>query len=341
MAGNPYWSLLAASLRETGLMVSDGKNESLRLKWLWANRGKDIVLHLHYIQQFYAFEVYHAKPRWVLRFARNLIIARLLGYLTVFTLHNLTPTYPLYPAWADNLGHWIAVNLTARVIVHCQAAKHLLTERYGRRRNISVTHHPNFIDLYPNSITKAAARVKLNIDPDHLVFLFFGGIRPNKGIENLIAAFQRIKGENIQLIIAGQPNEHLDYYHQILELSKSEARIQIHGRIIPEDEIQIYMNASDLVVLPFRNILTSSSVMLAMSFARPVVTPAMGCIPEYVPPSAGVLYDPGDPEGLYKVLIHCMSLDLYEMGQAAFEQAGKFTWENMANQTLTAYGIRV
>lgn len=341
MAGNPYWSHLAASLRETGLMVSDGKNESLRLKWLWANRGKGIVLHLHYIQQFYAFEVYHAKLGWVLRFARNLIIARLLGYLTVFTLHNLTPTYPLYPAWADNLGHWTAVNLTNRVIVHCQAAKHLLTEHYGRRRDISVIQHPNYIDIYPNSITKAAARAKLNVDPDHLVFLFFGGIRPNKGIENLITAFQRIKDENVQLIISGQPNERTDYYHQILELSKSNVRIQIHGRIIPEDEIQIFMNASDLVVLPFRNILTSSSVMLAMSFARPVVTPAMGCIPEYVPPSAGVLYDPDDTEGLFNALTHCMSLELTEMGQAAFEQAGKFTWENMAHKTLIAYGIRV
>ena len=341
MAGNPYWSLLASSLRETGLMVSDGKNESLRLKWLWSNRGKGIILHLHYIQQFYAFEVHNAKLIWVLRFARNLFVARLLGYPTIFTMHNLTPTYPLYPAWADNLGHWIAVNLTDRVIVHCRAAKHLLTERYGRRKNISVIQHPNYIDIYPNSISKAAARAKLHIDPDHLVYLFFGGIRPNKGIENLIAAFQRIKDENVQLIITGQSNECQDYYHRILDLSKSDTRIRIHSRRIPEDEIQIYMNTSDLVVLPFRNILTSGSVMLAMSFARPVVTPAMGCIPEYVPQSAGVLYDPGDPEGLYQALTQCMSLDLCKMGQAAFKQARKFTWENMAYKTLTAYGIHV
>jgi len=54
-----------------------------------------------------------------------------------------------------------------------------------------------------------------------------------------------------------------------------------------------------------------------------------------------VLYDPGDPERLYKVLTLCMSLELTEMGQSAFEQARKFTWENMANQTLSAYGVRV
>jgi len=81
--------------------------------------------------------------------------------------------------------------------------------------------------------------------------------------------------------------------------------------------------------------------MLAMSFARPVVTPAMGCITEYVPSSAGMLYDPGNSEGLDIGLTHCMSMDLYEMGQAAFEQAKKFTWENMAHKTLTAYGIHV
>ena len=54
-------------------------------------------------------------------------------------------------------------------------------------------------------------------------------------------------------------------------------------------------------------------------------------------PSAGVLYAPSDPKGLYKALTYCMSLDLYEMGQAAFEQARKFTWENMAERTLLAY----
>ena len=104
LAANPYWSILHRALSDAGINFVPETSQFGR-RWLWANRKVVNVLHFHYIQQFYAYEGTHARLRWVLRFARNLLLARIWGYRTVFTLHNLSPTYPLHPGWVDYLGH--------------------------------------------------------------------------------------------------------------------------------------------------------------------------------------------------------------------------------------------
>ena len=48
-------------------------------------------------------------------------------------------------------------------------------------------------------------------------------------------------------------------------------------RYIPDAELQVWLRAADVVVLPFRDILTSGSAILALSFGRAVVAPALGC----------------------------------------------------------------
>ena len=51
-------------------------------------------------------------------------------------------------------------------------------------------------------------------------------------------------------------------------------------------------------MLPFRDILTSGSAILALSHGRPVIAPAIGCLPETLPADAAILYDPDAPEAL-------------------------------------------
>jgi beta-1,4-mannosyltransferase len=140
LAPNPYWAQLMSSLEKIGIRYSNESNNSFGRRWLFTNRGKVNILHLHYIQQFYAYEIEYARLRWVLRFARNLLLARALGYYTVFTVHNMTPTYPLRPVWVDYFGHWVAVNLTHSIIVHCCKAKELLEKTYQRQKKYMLSH---------------------------------------------------------------------------------------------------------------------------------------------------------------------------------------------------------
>jgi beta-1,4-mannosyltransferase len=338
LSGNPYWSGLAEALAIQGVQVEDPLSAYFGARWLWANRRDYRVLHFHYIQQFYAYEANYARLGWVLRFARNLLLARLLGYRTVFTLHNLEPTYPLEPAWVDYLGHWAIANLTGRVIVHCEAARQALAARYGRRSGVSVIPHPSFIGRYPNDISRQQAHASLSLTDEDFVFLFFGGLRPNKGIESLIQAFRRLEGGRLRLVIAGDPGQNQAYLQELQGRRQSDPRIRFTPQWVADEQVQEFMNAADVVVLPFARITTSSSAILAMSFSRPVIVPRLGCLPELVGENTGFLYNPMDGEGLFIALQESLTADLPAMGLNAYQSIEEFTWQNMAEQTLLAYG---
>ena len=340
LVANPYWSALRSGLIEAGLSFETDVSQFGR-RWLAAKRSSVDVLHFHYVQQFYAYEGTKASLRWVLRFASNLLLARAWGYRTVFTLHNLSPTYPLHPAWVDYWGHWVAANLSHSVIVHCDYARRALAERLGRRKHVYLVSHPHLIGVYPNEVTRKEARQHLGFSTKQMVYVFFGGIRPNKGIERLMDVFSRLPDCDLRLLIAGKPWPPPEYIELLKDRSDQDDRIRITAEHIPDERVQIYLNAADAVVLPFASILTSSSTILALSFGRPVVVPSMGCLPELVTQDIGLLYEPNDPESLACALEACRRLDLEGMGQHALDKVRTFSWQQMAAQTLDAYRMPV
>jgi beta-1,4-mannosyltransferase len=336
LANNPYWPLLKSALEELGAEVVPSTPLTFGRRWLVSHRGDVRVLHIHFVQPFYAYESVHARLRWVVRFARSLALARLFGYRTVFTLHDLRSPRPLQPAWVDYLGYWVAANCTDRVIVHCAAARSALRSHYGRRRGVHVVEHPGYVGVLPNRIDRDTARARFGLQPHQRVFLFFGALRRTKGVDDLIAAFTALGDADVRLLIAGAPDppSELQYWQA---RCAHDARIHLEPRYIADDEVEWFMNAADAVVFPFAEILTSGSVHLAMSFARPVIAPARGCLPELLAPDAGLLYDPNVPEGLRSALQHCLTADVATLGRAAFERVRTRTWRAAAEQTLAIY----
>ncbi len=65
---------------------------------------------------------------------------------------------------------------------------------------------------------------------------------------------------------------------------------------IPDDQMQVYLRAADAVVLPYRDVLSSGSAILAMTFGQPVIAPAIGCLPESLGSEGTILYDAGAAE---------------------------------------------
>jgi len=66
--------------------------------------------------------------------------------------------------------------------------------------------------------------------------------------------------------------------------------ISLYLRYIEDNEVQVFFNACDIVVLPYLNILTSGAAVLALSFGRPVIAPDKGCIPELLNETMAFLY---------------------------------------------------
>jgi glycosyltransferase involved in cell wall biosynthesis len=92
-----------------------------------------------------------------------------------------------------------------------------------------------------------------------------------------------------------------------------------------------------VVVLPFRDILTSGSAILALSHGRPVIAPAMGCLPGTLPADATFLYDPDAEDALAGAIRAAKAADLVTMGERARAWADTVDWGPIAEETAALY----
>lgn len=339
MSGNPYWAILASELEKAGCSFVKDTPDYYSLGWLLKNKSRINILHIHFIQQFYT----SGKPGrlrllYVLRLLINTLIAKLLGYSVIYTLHDVEPRIKLSPVWADKLAHYMIVKLSHKIIVHCEEASRYLCQKYGHIKSFFIVDHPNYINAYANNISPEFARSKLALPLNSIVFTFFGGVYPDKGIDCLIQAFRLTQDQNFRLVIAGRVSKSSESFSEYLrEVALIDDRISLHLHHIPDNEIQVLMNAADIVVLPFSKILTSGSTVLAMSFARPVIIPKIGCLPELVGPSVGWQFEPGDSISLSETMKHAANCDYSRVGQNAYEAISKYSPDHFAKQTIKVY----
>lgn len=339
LAGNPYWPRLQGELEALGVEFETSHASTWTARrWLLEHRHSVDVLHFHFIQPQYMGAGERASLRRLLKFTSDLLLARLLGYRIVWTVHDLMPTWPKEPAWVEQLARYVIAWLAHDVLVHCQEARRLVRQAFHRSRRVHVLPLPSYADAHPNEITQAEARTRLGIPHDRQVIGFIGGIRPNKGLEDLIAAFQSASTTETLLLIAGRPWPPESYVDEVFQLAKADHRIRVWAKEISDEEMQVYLNAADVLAFPFRQVLTSSSVILAMSFGRPVIVPRLGCLPELIEPDTGFVYEPGDVAGLAATIEQAAGADLAGMGAAAARRANVATWRDLALGTLKAYG---
>lgn len=335
LMGNPYWELLQTHLKQEGFAFEETHSSYwMQRRWLLRERSRVDVLHFHFIQPQYAGSTRSHMLRRLMKFSSDLLLARALGYNLVWTLHDLMPTWPSEPPWVDLLARRIMAQASHEVIVHCERARYLLAERFHRTHRVWITPHPAFP---VEQIPRAEARSRLGLSYHGTIIVFAGGIRPNKGIEQLIAAFSQIESSGVTLLIAGKPWQPQEYVDGIRHLAEQDHRIRLDAVSIPHEELQVYVRAANVIVLPFREILTSSSVALAMSCGRPVIIPHVGCPPEAVGADAGIVYNPDDPHALSQALQQALSCDLDLMGKRAVQRANLYTWTDMARTTARAY----
>jgi len=126
----------------------------------------------------------------------------------------------------------------------------------------------------------------------------------------------------------------------LVEAISGDARIHAVARFVEPSEVQIFFRAADYVVFPYKEVLTSGSVLLAMSFAKAVIVPMLGCIPETVDDQFAILYEPTGLENLLQALVAAVGCDAATMGAASRRRAEQLTWEEAARMSALAYGWR-
>ena len=340
-AANAYQRSLAAGLRELGVDVrADATRRRRVVPVLEAMRrtGRPDIVHLHWVEPYIA-----RGPRAsVLKCQRTLAelrVARAMGARLVWTAHDLfRHDRSEDPVERDFLR--ALFRLADAVIAHCEAARDALLDSLGLTeadgRKVRVIPHGHYRGAYPDRLTREAARAQLDLPTAARVVVFTGWVRAYKGVAELVEAFTALPEPDARLVVAGQAVDP-DYAARVRALAETDERIRLDLGFVPDDQLQVYLRAADIVACPFLEVLTSGSVLLAMSFDRAVIAPRRGCVAETLDEAGAVLYDADDPQGLAGALRVAMRADLDAMGRHNGERLERFDWSRVAQATRELY----
>jgi glycosyltransferase involved in cell wall biosynthesis len=334
---NPYQRRLATALQKCGVEVLDvGIRYFPIIGAVHACRPD--VLHLHWVGLFFVHDKCIKKAFYIIRSVAELLAVRLRGVKIVWTIHNLYDHERRVPM--ENVINRFIVHLSEQLIVHYPFGINAVMRAYDLpekcRKKINVIPHGHYIDSYDDRIVREEARSVLGLREKEKVFLYFGSIRPYKGVASLIHAFQELQCREVSLVIAGACRDDV-LKEQLIKQCRTDSRIHTFLEDVPDEKIPLFMNAADVVVLPFKDIFTSGSVILAMSFQKAVIAPSIGCVPEVLDKDGAFLYDPADERNLPLAMKGALEADLVKMGRHNYEHAKRFDWTEIAEQTYDVY----
>lgn len=328
---NPVPSLLYQTMEEQGAEVEQFTARRLVF-------GSWDVWHLHWPEQLLGFSKSFELPLKLVKFWAKLKIARAKKIRIFWTVHNLRP-HERRHAILERLFWWAFLSNTDGIICMTRSGRELLHSEYPltRKRPIFIIPHGHYRGVYPDSVDKNEARNALHIGLNEVVVTFIGQIRDYKGVPTLIRCFNVAAVPTSRLLIAGEPqNEKLA--REIGEAVSGNTSVQLHLRFIGEEELQLYLGAADLVVLPYKDILNSGSALLALSFDRPILVPNKGALvelgevigPEWVRLYAGDL----TPQILRDAILWAKDARVNHRGPAPLEP---LNWDRIATLTMTAF----
>ena len=168
------------------------------------------------------------------------------------------------------------------------------------------------------------------------VVLFFGLLRPYKGVELLIEAFQNVDGA--ELWIVGMPRMPLE---PLLELAAEvRGRVRFVPRFVDDSEIPAFFRRADIVALPYREIDQSGVLYTALAFGKPIVVSSVGGFGEIAAQGAARAVPPNAPVELAAAIQELLDKPeeckrLADAARAA--AAGRYSWDSIAERTLTLY----
>jgi glycosyltransferase involved in cell wall biosynthesis len=179
-------------------------------------------------------------------------------------------------------------------------------------------------------VDRADARRQLGLRPSDRVALFFGFVRPYKGLEHLIraTALASTSVPDLRLLVAGEFWQPADGFRQLAARLGLAAQVTLDDRYVPNEEVAPYFCAADVVVLPYLQATQSGVVTLASRFGVPVIAARVGGLPETVAHGqTGLLVPPGDDEALAEALRRVLTDDALANRLRAGVTAGRWRFE--------------
>jgi glycosyltransferase involved in cell wall biosynthesis len=324
---NPFQYQLIQFLQTHGLHVSAAPSKHLFPILRAIRQYKPNFLYFDWIQSFYLSRNLLVTLVRSLLFMLEILLVRYVYRVPIIhTLHNIH----------NHAGVWLGIEQwVTRFFLHrCQSirvysetTKAKITEWFSLNpQRVWVIQDVPFHFYYPNTISQSQARQQLDIPPQAFVYSFFGSIKPYKGLESLINGFVQVAGPTDYLLIAGASHTSA-YTAQLKQRIQQHPRILFFPQFIAVDQVQYYLNAANVMVLPFQNVEHSGSVDLCMSFCKPIITLHTPLLSTLLGHQSKLLFQ--TPDELKSKLLLAKTIDLPFIAQENFKIADNTNYTDL------------
>lgn len=307
-------------LQTTNTPILDPMNP---LSWWQTGRGvvaiKPDLLILHWWVTF-----------WALPFAAIARIVRRRGVPVLYLCHNVLPHEE--KPW-DRVLARMALSQGNQFIVMARAeGQRLKTLLPGATvHRISLPSYAALAEV-EHPLPPEKARRRLGLAPKKPVALFFGFVRPYKGLRFLLEAMPEVLAQvEMHLLIVGEFWEGKETYLEIINCLGIGEAVTIVDRYVSNEEAVVYFSAADVVVLPYIDVTQSAVVQLAYGFGKPVITTSVGDLLDVVKhQQTGLIVPPANTAALAEALTRFFCQRLQQpMREIILSRQKEFSWTHL------------
>jgi beta-1,4-mannosyltransferase len=267
------------------------------------------------------------------------LLAKWRGYKLVWTVHEVD-VHDLQRA-----RRWHAASrrllwrLADVVYVHTPDVRTEAERRWGARGHVHTIPIGSYEGAYPATLSRSEARQRLGIPPAAKAFVFFGNIRPYKGVDVLLDAFRALHADHPEahLIVAGQPSSPA-FAAEIVAACRDLPRLHLRLEHVPDAEIQLYLRAADCFVAPYKYIETCSAIYLALAYELPVIIKAEGNVHDFAAHAVGIFTrEAAETEAAMRRFLGLAPAELAQLQANTLEVSRQFSWDILKERYREAF----
>jgi glycosyltransferase involved in cell wall biosynthesis len=326
---NPYNAQLYRKIEASGHSVFEYSHKRVL-------KEKFDIVHVHWPDGY----IDHRNPLKAIQRALLLIvmmvIAKVKGARLVWTAHNLKPHDAHHPKFSQYFLTQF-LKLCNGLIFLTAEGRNSFLQYYPAEKNMpcAIVPHGHYRESYPSAIDQAQAKADLGLVTNKKILLFMGMIKPYKNCDTLIKEFNAANLTDYVLVIAGKPDTP-KYKQQLEALAQGNENIHLRLEFIPDSQLHLYMSAADCVILPYKSILNSGALLLALSFNKPVIAPHIGAFVD-LQNELGLQWVYSYVNDLNASNLEFMLTQLNQLPRPTICPLDNYDWRNLAELTVNFY----
>lgn len=297
------------------------------------------VIHIQWIEELFNWQT--PTEEQIAQAFKCLIEWKQSGKIIV-TRHNYLPNHGNVDVYKKVYDFFF---LHADVIIHLgnfSLSEFGLNMEKIKAKQVIIPHH--IYQFYSNNVSKEIAKKKLGIAEQYKVVLCFGKIRTEREKQLIKKAFGALKLHNKFLLIprwkyssirAGKIDKSINMVKHMLY--KNFKRFYFTDEVIADDDIQLYFNASDVVLLPRENHLNSGVLFLGLAFNKIVVGTEKGNIGEVLKEFGFPTFQEANAISIAVALQQAFHLSNDNIVEQIEQNKEKYSLENAVKQHLSLY----